>query len=219
MKILTAVLMTALLCGRAAAEEQKSSADAWKTRVFSTEELKKYNGKDGAPVYAAVDGIVYDLSKSKYWKTGQHMKMHDAGADQSHAIHNKAPKVIHKDGKILEKMPKVGVMEGYAREKTAATPQETVKAKPEPAPQEAGSSPLVARHKVTKEEIGLDTSCPVTGEKIKVTEKTPALDFKGKTYYFSSLASMEKFSKEKLGKDPAKSMTEKVKGMFKKKKS
>ena len=81
MKILTAVLMTALLCGRAAAEEQKSSADAWKTRVFSTEELKKYNGKDGAPVYAAVDGIVYDLSKSKYWKTGQHMKMHDAGAD------------------------------------------------------------------------------------------------------------------------------------------
>lgn len=232
MKILTAALMMALLCGGAAAEEQKSAADAnaWKTRVFTSEELKKYNGKDGMPVYAAVDGIVYDLSKSKYWKAGEHMKLHEAGTDLTSAIHNKAPKFIHKDGKILEKMPKVGVMEGYAKEKIAAAPpaekskpaappQEAVKPKPEPAPQEPASSPLVARHKVTKEEIGLDTSCPVTGEKIKVTEKTPALDFKGKTYYFSSLASMEKFSKEKFGKDPGKSMMEKVKELFKKKKS
>ena len=230
MKILTAVLMTALLCGGAAAEEPKSAADTWKTRVFTSEELKKYNGKDGQPVYAAVDGIVYDLSKSKYWKTGQHMKLHDAGTDLTSAIHNKAPKFIHKDGKILEKMPKVGVMESYAREKiaaappaakpkSAAPPQEAAGSKPDPAPQEAAGSPLVAKHKVAKEEIGLDASCPITGEKIKVTEKTPALDFKGKTYYFSSLASMEKFSKEKLGKDPGKSMMEKAKELFRKKKS
>lgn len=220
MKILTAVIMTALLCGGAAAEEQKSAADAnaWKTRVFTSEELKKYNGKDGAPVYAAVDGIVYDLSKSKYWKAGGHMKMHEAGTDLTSDIHNKAPKSIHKDGKILEKMPKVGIMESYAREKIAAAPP-AVESKPGPAPQEAGSSPLVAKHKVTKEELGLDTVCPVTGEKIKVTEKTPALDFKGKTYYFSSLASMQKFSKEKLGEGSGKSMTEKVKGLLKKKKS
>ncbi|MDO8805538.1 MAG: cytochrome b5 domain-containing protein [Elusimicrobiota bacterium] len=215
MKILTALLLTALLSGGAAAEEQKKAADgdAWKARVFTSEELKKYNGKDGMPAYAAVDGIVYDLSKSKYWKAGGHMKMHEAGADLSSAMHNQAPKGTHKDGKILEKMPKVGVLEGYGKERTAAAPP-AAKSTPEAAPQEAAKSPLAALHKVTKEEIGLDTSCPVTGEKIKVSEKTPALDFKGKTYYFSGLDSMAKF-----GKDPGKALTEKVKGLFKKKKS
>jgi YHS domain-containing protein len=151
------------------------------------------------------------------------MKMHEAGTDLSSAIHNKAPKLIHKDGKILEKMPKVGVMEGYGKEKIAASPPAVKKTAaesktaPELSQAAAGQpekAPLAAVHKVTKEEVGLETSCPVTGEKVKVSEKTPALDFKGKTYYFSGLDSMKKFSK-----DPAKTLTEKVKGLFKKKKS
>ncbi len=217
MKILTALLMTALLyCGAAAAEPGKTVDEgAWKTRSFTAEELKKYNGKDGMPAYAAVDGIVYDLSKSKYWKNGQHMKLHEAGADLSSAMHGKALKSIHKDGKIMEKMPKVGVLGGYGKEKTAAAPPPpAAEPKPAAAPPEADKPPLAALHKVTKEEIGLETSCPVTGEKIKVSEKTPAVDFRGKTYYFSGLASLEKFSK-----NPGKSLTEKVKGLFKKKKS
>lgn len=227
MKILTALLMTALLSGGASAQEQKAApADAWKTRVFTAEELKKFNGKDGQPVYAAVDGIVYDLSRSKYWKAGKHMKMHDAGADLSSAIHNQAPKMIHKDGKILGKMPKVGVMEGYGKEKIAAEPPPAEKPAPPPVvtrpavepaataePQPAAKAPLAALHKVTKEEVGLETSCPVTGEKVKVSEKTPAVEFKGNTYYFSSLASLEKFSK-----DPQRSLKERAKGLFKKKK-
>ena len=208
MRILTAILMTALLSG-AAAKEQKKAADenAWKTRVFTAEELKKYDGKDGAPVYAAVDGIVYDLSKSKYWKTGRHMKKHDAGTDLSADMHDKAPKEIHKDGKILEKMPKVGVLAGYGKEKPAAA---TPAAEEKP----ASTSLMPTLHKVTKEEIGLETSCPVTGEKITVTEKTPSLEFKGKTYFFSGLPSMEKFSKG-MGKQ----FTGKAKGLFKKKKN
>ena len=88
------------------------TAEAWKTRTFTAEELKKYNGKDGMPVYAAVDGIVYDLSKSKYWKTGKHMKMHDAGSDLSEDIHKKAPQSIHRDGKILERMRDVAAEQG-----------------------------------------------------------------------------------------------------------
>lgn len=118
MKTLTALLMTVMLAGSAGAAEKKSAEkDAWKKRVFTAEELQKYNGRDGQPVYAAVDGIVYDLSKSKYWKTGTHMKQHEAGADLSADIHEKAPKGIHKDGKILNKMPKVGVTEEYAKKK------------------------------------------------------------------------------------------------------
>lgn len=116
MKIIVAMFLTAALaCGAAAADKKAPAKDAWKTRVFTAEELKKNDGREGRPVYVAVDGVVYDLSKSKYWKTGTHMKMHEAGQDQSQAIHERAPKSIHKDGKILEKMPKVGVTEAYAK--------------------------------------------------------------------------------------------------------
>lgn len=220
MKILNALLVTALFAAGAAAQEpQKTAAEnAWKTRVFTAGELQKFNGKDGMPAYGAVDGIVYDLSRSKYWKAGRHMKMHEAGTDLSSAIHNKAPKLIHKDGKILEKMPKVGVMEGYDKEKLAAPPPDVkkpaVESKTGPASQPEEKATLAALHKVTREEVGFETSCPVTGQKVKVSEKTPAVDFKGKTYYFSGLDSMKKFSK-----DPAKTLAEKAKGLFKKKKS
>ncbi|MCM2267000.1 MAG: YHS domain-containing protein [Elusimicrobiales bacterium] len=192
MKLLNAMIISAMLAGTAAAAENKPAADAWKTRTFTAEELKQYNGKDGKPVYAAVDGIVYDLSGSKYWKTGRHMKLHDAGTDLSSDIHNKAPKAIHRDGKILEGMPKVGVM------------KETAVAKP-----------LVAIHKVAAAEVGQDASCPVTRKKLKITEKTPALDFKGKTYYFAGDAALEAFRAapdKYLG-----GMGDKVKNLFKKK--
>jgi predicted heme/steroid binding protein len=44
-----------------------------KLKEFTREELAKYNGKEGQPVYVAYDGKVYDVSESKLWKTGAHM--------------------------------------------------------------------------------------------------------------------------------------------------
>ena len=215
MRILTAFLMTALFCGSAPAQERAADPEAWKARTFTAAELKKYDGKNGMPAYAAVDGIVYDLSKSRSWKDGKHMALHNAGSDLSAELRNKAPKALHKDGKIMEKMPKVGVLEGYAGGKTAENPPpaqvEPAAAVPPAGP--AAKAPLAALHKISKEELGLETSCPVTGEKVKVSEKTPALDFKGKTYYFSGLSSLDKFRK-----DPAKQLKERVSGLFKKKK-
>lgn len=233
MKILNALFMTALLAGGASAQEQKAAApDAWKNKTFTIEELKRYDGKDGRPVYVAVDGVVYDVSRSKYWKTGTHMKMHKAGTDLSLAIHKRAPKFIHKDGKILEKMPKVGVLAGPGA--AAPSPQPEVQAadaepagKPraeapaaadgkQPAPSvpppaaepkaEAAAKPaekpsLLAIHKISPAEIGKETKCPVSGDKITVSEKTLALDLKGRTYYFSGQGALEKFkaSPEKYG--------------------
>lgn len=194
MKLLNALMISAVLAGPALAADPKPAADAWKTRVFTAEELKQYDGKEGRPVYVAVDGVVYDLSGSKYWKSGRHMKMHDAGGDLSADIHNKAPKSIHRDGKILEGMPKVGVT------------KETAVAKP-----------AVALHKVAAAEIGKPAVCPVTRAKLTVSEKTPALDFKGKTYYFSGETALEAFKAA-----PDKYMggaSEKLKGLFTKKKS
>ncbi len=116
MKMLNTALALLLLAGAALAADKKAEdKEAWKKKVFTAEELKQYDGKEGRPVYVAVDGIVYDLSKSKYWKTGTHMKMHSAGADLTAEIKEKAPKGIHKGGKILNKMPKVGVTGDYLK--------------------------------------------------------------------------------------------------------
>ena len=198
MKLLNIILITAALAAPAAAQQPAETAEAWKPRTFTAEELKKYNGRDGMPVYVAVDGIVYDLSKSKYWKTGTHMKMHEAGTELSEDIHKKAPQSIHRGGKILERMPKVGVL---AAGGTASS-----------------EKPAVAVHKVLKEELGKEFSCPVTKAKGKVSEKTPALDFKGKTYLFSGETAIEKF-KASPGKylGELKDGKEKIKSLAKKK--
>ncbi|OGR78338.1 MAG: hypothetical protein A2X32_02260 [Elusimicrobia bacterium GWC2_64_44] len=196
------MILTALLSGYSGAAENTRAPekDAWKNKVFTAEELKKYNGRDGQPVYVAVDGIVYDLSRVKPWKTGRHMKMHDAGTDLSRAIHELAPPSIHKNGKVLERMPKVGVLAGYAGPVTAEK-----------------AAPLLAPHKAAGAELGREAACPVTGKKFTVAESTPALDLKGKTYYFSDELSLEKFKKNPgkyLGvlEDRAKSLLKKKKG-------
>lgn len=51
------------------------------SRPFTTKELARYNGKQGNPVYVAVDGKVYDVSKSALWRDGTHMGQHVAGRD------------------------------------------------------------------------------------------------------------------------------------------
>ncbi|SCJ95063.1 Predicted heme/steroid binding protein [uncultured Clostridium sp.] len=40
--------------------------------VFTKEELSKYDGKNGRPVYAAINGIVYDFTKILQWQGGMH---------------------------------------------------------------------------------------------------------------------------------------------------
>ncbi len=49
-------------------------------RKFTRAELKAFNGSDGAPIYAAYQGVVYDVTTSPLWTEGQHFD-HFAGAD------------------------------------------------------------------------------------------------------------------------------------------
>ena len=51
-------------------------------RVFTLEELKKYDGSQGI-AYVAYQGKVYDVSKSYQWKRGIHQIRHYAGCDLS----------------------------------------------------------------------------------------------------------------------------------------
>ena len=70
---------------------------------LTLEELAKFNGKDGARAYVAVDGIIYDMTDSAAWKNGDHNGF-EAGEDLTDAIKNQSP---HGTGK-LSGVPEVG---------------------------------------------------------------------------------------------------------------
>ncbi len=75
-------------------------------RIFSEEELKQYDGQEGRAAYIAHQGKVYDVSESKMWRGGQHMKRHGAGADLTAEI-SAAPH----DADVLSRYPQVGTLE------------------------------------------------------------------------------------------------------------
>lgn len=68
-------------------------------------ELAEYDGKDGKPIYIAHQGKVYDVSESRMWKGGRHMKRHGAGTDLTTDI-QAAPH----DTDVLERYPQVGLL-------------------------------------------------------------------------------------------------------------
>lgn len=70
---------------------------------FSSAELSYFDGKEGRPAYFAYQGKVYDVSSSRLWREGSHMKKHGAGSDLTNLLKT-AP---HGDEKILT-MPVVG---------------------------------------------------------------------------------------------------------------
>jgi predicted heme/steroid binding protein/uncharacterized membrane protein len=74
-------------------------------KEFDAKEIESCNGKEGRPVYIAYQGKVYDVSGSKLWKTGLHMKRHPAGKDLTPDI-QAAPHGTE----VLERYPQVGVL-------------------------------------------------------------------------------------------------------------
>jgi predicted heme/steroid binding protein len=71
-------------------------------RVFTREELRKYDGSNGI-AYVAYAGKVYDVSHSFQWKKGVHQVTHYAGRDLTDAL-KQAPH----GADMLEKLPIVG---------------------------------------------------------------------------------------------------------------
>lgn len=74
-------------------------------KQFTLSELSKYNGTNGMPEYAAVNGIVYDFGLVPAWGGGTHFGVY-AGKDLTKEFNS-----CHGVGnKLLEGIPKVGVV-------------------------------------------------------------------------------------------------------------
>jgi predicted heme/steroid binding protein len=54
-------------------------------KVFTKDELRKYDGSNGI-AYIAFKGKVYDVSRSFHWKRGIHQVIHRAGCDLTGAL-------------------------------------------------------------------------------------------------------------------------------------
>jgi predicted heme/steroid binding protein/uncharacterized membrane protein len=74
-------------------------------KEFDLESLSKFNGQNENPAYLAHEGRVIDVSNSRLWKNGQHMKRHQAGQDLTADI-EAAPH----GQEVLDRCPQVGVL-------------------------------------------------------------------------------------------------------------
>ncbi len=87
---------------------------------FAPEELSRFDGSEKRPAYIAYKGKIYDVSSSKLWVEGNHVRKHLAGNDLTGAL-NTAP---HGEEKVLQ-MPLVGELLPVSA-KTEKTPHEKV---------------------------------------------------------------------------------------------
>jgi predicted heme/steroid binding protein len=74
-------------------------------KEFTEAELRLYDGSRGYPVYIAYKGNVYDVTHSRYWKTGMHQDLHYAGLDLTRSL-RKAP---HKE-EVFARFKVVGTL-------------------------------------------------------------------------------------------------------------
>jgi len=74
-------------------------------KVFTKEDLLKYNGKNNMPAYIAFKGKVYDVSHSFLWRKGTHQVLHEAGKDLTREL-EEAPH----GPKLLERVPIIGIL-------------------------------------------------------------------------------------------------------------
>ncbi len=81
--------------------KQKSLTSSMDSGVCTPDGLCQFDGKDGRPAYIAYKGTIYDVTKSRLWKSGMHVMKHAAGSDLTDMLKN-AP---HGEDKVLGLAP------------------------------------------------------------------------------------------------------------------
>lgn len=75
-------------------------------RLFTPEELSRYNGRNGNPAYVAVNGTVYDVTNIAAWGGATHFGL-TAGTDVTNQFAS-----CHAGQSILNKLKVVGMIMG-----------------------------------------------------------------------------------------------------------
>ena len=57
---------------------------------YTVQQLALRNGTDKEEIWTAYEGVIYDVSKSKLWRKGQHYE-HWAGVDLTQELNENAP--------------------------------------------------------------------------------------------------------------------------------
>lgn len=70
--------------------------------TYSRSQLALRNGQDNDDIWIAYKGVIYDVSKSRLWRNGQHYE-HWAGQD----LTSELPDAPHGE-KVFSRYPKVG---------------------------------------------------------------------------------------------------------------
>lgn len=83
--------------------KRSSQAPLEKKGRFTLEELSRFDGGEKRPAHVGYKGKIYDVTSSKLWVEGNHVRKHLAGNDLTEALRT-AP---HDEGKILG-MPLIG---------------------------------------------------------------------------------------------------------------
>ncbi|KJR40743.1 cytochrome b5 [Candidatus Magnetoovum chiemensis] len=83
--MVTTAFIATFIIGPRLRKGMKETAKA-KTNDLTLSELSAYNGKEGSPAYIAYDGKIYDVTNSKLWQSGAHMRKHTAGNDLTDAL-------------------------------------------------------------------------------------------------------------------------------------
>ena len=86
-----------------ATAEVTATPEAAAELELTLEELAAFDGKDGRPAYVAVDGIIYDMTNSAFWKNGAHNGF-TAGRDLTKEIKERSPHGVAN----LQRVPAIG---------------------------------------------------------------------------------------------------------------
>jgi predicted heme/steroid binding protein/uncharacterized membrane protein len=79
------------------------------SKIITQQELQANDGQDGRPAYIVYQGRVYDVSQSRLWRKGTHVRRHHAGNDLTADL----PAAPH-DESVFEKVILVGELEAAA---------------------------------------------------------------------------------------------------------
>ncbi|RFZ77128.1 hypothetical protein DS742_20160 [Lacrimispora amygdalina] len=91
--------------GATGAEQPGESPEPEPLTYFTLEQLSQYDGRNGAPAYVAVNGVVYNVTDNRLWSGGNHFWGLSAGRDLSIEFAS-----CHPGAMVLSVLPVVGYL-------------------------------------------------------------------------------------------------------------